>query len=91
MSDRRKKSLGRDPFADDRDGVASGAVKRLIQGKAGGRSAAREVSVTVKLTPANLKHLDAVREKLAARGREGMTRDELIRVAITLLSPDDIG
>lgn len=90
MSDRRKKSLGRDPFADDRDG-SSGTVERLIKGGKGTRGAAREVTVRVKLTPANLKHLDGVLEKLSARGRPGMSRDELIRVAITLLSPDDIG
>lgn|GEM_PF-1633711 len=91
MSDHRKKSLGRDPFARERKEPSSGTVERLIKGGGGKRNAAREVSVRIRLTPANLKHLETVRDRLVARGRRPMSRDELIRVAITLLSPDDIG
>ncbi len=90
MSGRRKKSLGRDPFADDAPRAdGEGAVRRLIRG-AGAAGRAREVEVTVRLTPATLKHLERVREALAARGRTDVTRDDLIRIAITLLSADDV-
>ena len=81
--------MGRDPFEDDKNDRASDTVSKLIRGKSPLAPDAREVPVTVKLTPATMKHLDALREKLAARGRE-MTRDELIRIAITLLKAEDI-
>lgn len=89
MSDHRKKSMGRDPFEDRKNDAASDTVSRLIRGKSPFAPDAREVPVTIKLTPATLKHLDAVRDRLAARGRE-MSRDEIIRIAITLLSAEDI-
>ena len=81
--------MGRDPFEDDKNDRASDTVSKLIRGKSPLAPDAREVPVTVKLTPATMKHLDAVREKLAARGRD-ISRDELIRIAITLLSDEDI-
>jgi hypothetical protein len=89
VSDHRKRSLGRDPFEDDKNDRASDTVSKLIRGKSPLAPDAREVPVTVKLTPATMKHLDVLREKLAARGRD-MTRDELIRIAITLLKAEDI-
>lgn len=85
----RKKSLGRDPFEDKRNERESDTVSRLIRGKSPLSPDAREVPVTIKLTPATMKHLDAVRARLAARGRE-ISRDELIRIAITLLSAEDV-
>ena len=50
---------------------------------------AKEVEVQVKLTPSNIKHLDAIRAELEKMNKGGLTRDELIRVAITLLSAED--
>ena len=81
--------MGRDPFEDKKNERESETVSRLIRGKSPLAPDAREVEVRVKLTPATMKHLDAVRERLAARGRE-VSRDELIRIAITLLSAEDV-
>ncbi|HEX5132811.1 MAG TPA: hypothetical protein VFX92_10020 [Candidatus Krumholzibacteria bacterium] len=89
MSDRRRKSLGRDPFDDAKEATESSTVKKLIRGKSPLAPDAREVEVAIRLTPGALKHLDRIREQLAARGRK-MTRDEIIRVAITLLAAEDI-
>jgi hypothetical protein len=61
----------------------------MIRGKTALSPDARQVEVRVRLTPAAMKHLDAVRERLAARGRK-ISRDELIRIAITLLSAEDV-
>jgi hypothetical protein len=36
-----------------------------------------------------LKHIDALRARLGERGRD-VSRDELIRIAIALLTPDDV-
>ena len=87
MSDRKK--MGRDPFEDAHNERESDTVSRLIRGRSPLSPDAREVPVTVKLTPATLKHLDTIRERLAARGRE-ISRDELIRIAITLLGVEDV-
>jgi len=81
--------MGRDPFDDKKNTRESETVSRLIKGKSPLAPDAREVEVKVRLTPATMKHLDAVRERLAARGRK-ISRDELIRIAITLLSPEDV-
>jgi len=89
VSSRRKK-LGRDPFDDHKDVQESSTVEKLIRGKPQRQGTAREVEVTMRLTPANLKQLDRVNEQLVGRGRPAMTRDELVRIAITLLSADDI-
>jgi hypothetical protein len=87
----KKKSLGRNPFAGHADKKTSGALKQLIQGKGlKGGSDTKEVDVTVKLTPANLKQLDAVRQRLAESGKGVYTRDQLIRIAIALLSSEDV-
>ena len=85
----RKKRMGRDPF-DDKDNAAEpGTVARLIRGRSPLAPDPREVPVTVRLTPATLKHIDALQRRLAERGRE-ISRDELIRIAITLLSAEDV-
>lgn len=89
MPDRRKRSLGRDPFEDANENRASRTVERLIRGKVRLAGDAKEIRVDVRLTPSSLKHLDKVREHLKARGRE-VSRDELIRIAITLLTEDDV-
>jgi hypothetical protein len=81
--------MGRDPFADQKPARASDTVGRLIRGRSPLAPDAREVEVVVRLTPATLKHLDAVRARLAERGRD-VSRDELIRIAIALLAPDDV-
>lgn len=88
---KKRKSLGRDPFADPNEQPASKSLEKLIKGK-GPRSEpeAREVSVTVKLTPANIKHLDSLRSQLSARGKDAMSHNDLIRIAIALLSIDDL-
>jgi hypothetical protein len=88
---KKKKSLGRDPFEDAKQNQTSGSVEKLIKGKGPqGGPEAKEVQVNVKLTPSNLKHLDTIRMQLAQRGRGDLTRDDLIRIAITLLSAEDI-
>ena len=89
MPDRRKRSIGRDPFEDAKEESASKTVERLIRGKVQLASDVKEITVGVRLTPSSLKHLDKVRERLKARGRE-VSRDELIRIAITLLTEDDV-
>ena len=90
MAKDKKKSLGRDPFADSGDDQESRTVRRLIKGRTLAKPGAKEVVVSVKLTPSSIKHLDKVMEALEKRGRKGMRRDDLIRIAITLLSADDI-
>ena len=52
--------------------------------------APKEVLVNVKLTPSNIKHIDDVRARLAESGKGKYTRNDLIRIAITLLSEDDV-
>ena len=89
MSDRKRKSMGRDPFADRGKPRESDTVARLIRGRSPLAPDAKEVEVVVRLTPATMKHLDAIRARLAERGRD-VSRDELIRIAITLLTPDDV-
>jgi len=89
VSSNKKKSLGRDPFEDEKEQRPAGTVEKLIKGRAQAPEA-REVSVTVRLTPSNLKHLDGIRTELAARGKRGVSRNELIRIAISLLTADDI-
>jgi hypothetical protein len=78
--------MGRDPFEDRKEDRRSDSVGKLIRGGPG----AKEVEVTVRLTVSNLRHLDAIRARLAERGRSGVTRNDLIRIAITLLSADDV-
>lgn len=87
----KKKSLGRDPFDDDNQQPTSNSVSKLIKGK-GLKSApeAKEVLVNVKLTPANIKHIDAIRARLVELGKGTYSRSDLIRIAITLLSEDDV-
>jgi hypothetical protein len=89
VAERRKRSLGRDPFEDTKEAPASDTVAKLIRGRSLLSPDAKEVEVVVRLTPAVLKHIDALRARLGERGRD-VSRDELIRIAITLLTPDDV-
>jgi hypothetical protein len=89
VPDRRKKALGRDPFEGVNESPSSKTVERLIRGKVQLARDAKQIEVGVRLTPSSLKHLDQVRERLRRRGRE-VSRDELIRIAITLLTEEDV-
>jgi hypothetical protein len=85
-----KKSLGRDVFGDAPQGKKSSAVRNILEKKPGREpKGAKEVEVTIKLTPSNMKHLDTLVAELERRGKGKFTRSELIRVAITLLSVGD--
>jgi len=84
-----RKALGRDPFEDAKEKRQSGSVKRLITARPTHHAEPREVDVRVKLTPANLKHLENLRDEVARRTRH-VTRDELIRIAIALLTAEDV-
>jgi hypothetical protein len=81
--------MGKDPFDDEKGARESNTVSKLIRGPSPLAPDARAVEVTVRLTPASMKHLDAVRARLAGRGRD-VSRDELIRIAITLLTAEDV-
>ena len=81
--------MGRDPFEDANESPNSRSVEKLIRGKSPLVPDTRAVEVTLRLTPGALKHLASVRAKLAARGRE-VSEDELVRIAITLLSAEDV-
>jgi len=87
---KRKKSLGRDAFEDEKEAVSSSSLKNLIKGS-GIRAAAeaKEVEVRVRLTPSNLKHLDNLIAELEKKGKGTFSRSRLIRVAITLLRSTD--
>jgi hypothetical protein len=88
---KKKKSLGRDAFDDASQHQTSGSVERLIKGKAlKSAPEAKEVLVNVKLTPSNIKHLDVIRARLAEQGKGRYTRNDLIRIAIALLSEEDV-
>jgi hypothetical protein len=88
---KKKKSLGRDPFEDLKENSTSNSVEKLIKRKSPWKDpGAKEVSVNVKLTPSNIKHLDSIRAELVKLGKEDVSRNDLIRIAITLLSADDI-
>lgn len=89
--DRKKRSLGRDVFGETRRKPKSQTVRRMLEKKAPPKPAeAKEVSVTVRLTPSNIKHLDALIKTLEKNGKGKFSRNELIRVAIALLSAGDL-
>ena len=88
--DKKRQSLGRDVFDGNKQEARSQAVKRMLEGNAlRGPADTKEVPVTIKLTPPNLKHLDTLVTTLHKEGKGKFTRNELIRVAITLLSAED--
>jgi hypothetical protein len=87
---KRKKSLGRDAFEDEKEAPISNSLKNLIQGSGiRGPAEVKEVEVKVKLTPSNLKHLDNLIVELDKKGKGTFSRSKLIRVAITLLRSSD--
>jgi hypothetical protein len=89
--DKKKKFLGRDPFDDKKQQPSSNSVEKLIKGKGPSvGTGPREVPVNVKLTPANLKHLDSILAQLSELGKGSYSRDDLIRIAIALLAIEDI-
>jgi hypothetical protein len=86
---KRKKTLGRDVFGSRAD-KESGTIGKILQGRRFHEDArTREIEVRVRLTPSNLKHLEALRTGLESKGKGRFSRNELIRVAITLLSAED--
>jgi hypothetical protein len=87
----RKRSLGRDVFeSTPNDNNPSGTIKKILEGKRPKqKAAAKEVEVRIKLTPSNIKHLDAIRTELEKKGKGNLSRNDLIRVAVTLLSAED--
>jgi hypothetical protein len=88
--EKRKPSLGRDVFAKRPEKEKSEALKKILEGKQFKESPnAKEVEVRIKLTPSNIKHLDAIRAQLEKSGKTRFTRNDLIRIAITLLSVED--
>ena len=90
MQDKKKKSLGRDVFGNEPDKNRSGTLKKILEGKRYREQAtAKEVELTVKLTPSNIKHLEVIRAELEKAGKGRLSRSEMIRVAITLLSSED--
>jgi hypothetical protein len=87
---KRSRSLGRDVFEKSNAADKSDTLKRLLENNRSQAPAeAKQVEVRVKLTPSNIKHLDALRAALEKEGKGRFTRNELIRVAITLLSSGD--
>lgn len=84
-----KRTLGRDVFGA-RSEKESGVIGKMLHGRRPREEArVKEIEVRVKLTPSNLKHLDTLASRLESKGKGLLSRNELIRVAITLLSADD--
>jgi hypothetical protein len=88
---KRKRSLGRDAFErTSQKRVGSGTLGKVLAGRrAPVEAAAKEIEVRIKLTPSNLKQLDAIRARLESQGKGRFSRNDLIRVAIALLSAED--
>jgi hypothetical protein len=87
---KKKGSLGRDVFARPSEKAGSGTLKKILDGRRiRDEASIKEIEVRVKLTPSNLKQLDAIRAGLEAKGKGRFSRNDLIRVAIALLSLED--
>lgn len=87
---RKRKSLGRDPFEKPADKPQSKALRELISGKsASAKTEPKEVKVQVSLTPSNIRQLDDLRKKLSESGKGEFSRNQLIKIAIALLSLED--
>ncbi len=90
MHPKKKRSLGRDAFERPADKAGAGTLEKILAGRrAPGHVAAKEIEVRIKLTPSNLKQLDAIRARLESEGKGRFSRNDLIRVAIALLSAED--
>lgn len=87
---KKKKSLGRNAFEGLVDKEESRALRQLISGTGlPVHAEPREIEVIARLTPANIRQLDQLQEKLAESGKGHFSRDQLIRIAIALLSFED--
>ena len=91
MQPKRRKSLGRDVFdGTGQKRAGSGPLAKLLTGRRPADEATvKEIDVRIKLTPSNLKQLDTIRSRLESQGKGRFSRNELIRVAIALLSAED--
>ena len=88
--DKPKKSFGRDAFGTKPGEKKSQALKKILEGTSYKEAAtAKELEVKIKLTPSNIKHLDILRVELEKAGKGRFTRNELIRIAVTLLATGD--
>ena len=87
--DKKKRSLGRDAFDRAKEGTTSQAVRKMLEKTARPSPQAKQIEVSINLTPSNIKHLDALIEELEKTGKGRFSRNDLIRVAITLLSAGD--
>ncbi len=87
--DKKKRSLGRDAFDRAGDEGTSQAVRKMLEKTARPSPAAKHIEVSINLTPSNIKHLEALIEELEKTGKGRFSRNDLIRVAITLLSAGD--
>jgi len=85
---KKKPSLGRDPFSTTNK-PQSGAVRKMLDDNTSKQADTKQIDVAIKLTPSSLKHLDGLIVELEKAGKGRYTRNELIRVAITLLSEGD--
>jgi hypothetical protein len=86
---KKKRSLGRDVFGNSKK-TKSEAVRKMLENDVPKEPLdAKQIDVTVRLTPANIKHLDELAAELEKAGKGRFSRNELIRVAITLLSVGD--
>ena len=86
---KKKRSLGRDVFGDANK-TKSEAVRKMLENDVRKEPLdAKQIDVKVRLTPSNIKHLDALVAELEKVGKGRFSRNELIRVAITLLSVGD--
>jgi len=86
---KKKRSLGRDVFGEASK-TKSEAVRKMLENDVPkGPPDAKQIDVKVRLTPSNIKHLDALVAELEKAGKGRFSRNELIRVAITLLSVGD--
>lgn len=87
---KKKKSLGRNAFEGLVDKEESQALKQLISGTGvKAHTETKEIEVIARLTPVNLRQLDNLQKKLAETGKGHFSRDQLIRIAITLLCFED--
>ena len=89
MPAKKKRSLGRDVFDRPSEKSGAGTLRKILAGRQRSEAAIKEIEVRIKLTPSNLKQLDAIRARLESEGKGRFSRNDLIRVAIALLSAED--
>ena len=90
MRPKRKQSLGQDVFGREKQKGESGSIRKILGGSRSKPGLKQEkIDVSVTLTPSDIKHLDAVQAELEKMDRGRLSRNTLIRVAISLLSAED--